>query len=97
MANQREASKQNWDSQSTIESISAGSFQRIADACELMAKDRQKLIEDYEYMRRDRDQYREWFRENEKRISAMKGIITKLKKKVEKAEQDVCFRQTEPK
>ncbi len=52
-----------------------------ADACELMAKNHSKLIE-------ERDRYYRWYKDEQaeknrsyRRNSALKGVITKLKNK----------------
>jgi hypothetical protein len=82
--NQREASKGNYglfNTAPTLEEINSGSLQRIADAVELMAKNHAALLE-------ERDRYkRRWEEELDRRaardqtISALRGVITKLKKK----------------
>ena len=79
MANQREASKQNWECRNTVEDINSGSLQRIADATELMSQNFIRL-------QNDRDMYKRWYdKEKEekerlyRRVSALKGVITKLK------------------
>ena len=83
MANLRELSKRNFSSLngSTLEAISTGSLQRIADATELMAKN-------FIALQNDRDMYKRWYYEGNakntklcKQISALKGVITKLKNK----------------
>lgn len=81
MANFRDQSRQNWEGDPTTERIDSGSLQRIADACELMAKDRSKLISDLENAERWKKQYYERWEKAERKISALKGVITKLKKK----------------
>lgn len=85
--NFRVASVKNWNASgsnggTTIENINAGSLQRIADACELMAKNQQALIN-------DRDMYKRWYEEKRARceklgysIRAYKAIITKLRRKL---------------
>lgn len=79
--NFREHSKQNFESDKTVEHINAGSLQRIADATELMAKN-------YTNLQNDVDRYRGWYKEGReeidrlnKRISGLKGVITKMKNK----------------
>ena len=60
--------------------IQLGAIQRIATACETMAKNHDALV-------RDRDLYRRWY-ENEKAVvarlqrsnAALRGVITKLRK-----------------
>jgi len=65
----------------TKEQISIGCLQRIADATELMAQNHSQLI-------RDRDNYKAYWQGKiivcqrmARRISALQGVITKLKKK----------------
>ena len=60
--------------------IGVGFLLRITEAVETMAENHKELI-------RDRDNYEKWFREEvqrrqrlERRISALKGHITRLKK-----------------
>lgn len=69
------------DRQVTNEEINTGCLQRIADATEAMAKNHIKL----QY---DLDQYKRWYEQERKsnghmarRIAALQGVITKLKKK----------------
>jgi hypothetical protein len=82
MSSLRESSKLTWKSSSTVEHINAGSFQRIADACELMAENHHDLV-------RDRDMYKRWYessRESGDKLrnsnAALRGVITKLRKKL---------------
>ena len=82
--NARTASKREWTVGSfyeapTLAGINMGSFQRIADACELMAKNHATLIE-------DKEMYERWYREGrdanaklQRRVAAYKGVITRLK------------------
>lgn len=81
MSNMREASKKEWTSDDTREDINAGSFQRIADACELMARNHAALIA-------ERDRYERWHKEEqarrqvlERRLIALRGVVTKLKRR----------------
>ena len=67
----------------SLEQINAGSLQRIADACETMAADDQKLKSSYEYMKQSRDMWRERAETRARRISALKGVITKLKRRMQ--------------
>jgi hypothetical protein len=81
MANFRESSIAHWSSSNNcVEHINAGSLQRIADATELMATSYQSLIE-------ERDRYKRYYEERkknmasmERRIAALRGVITKLRK-----------------
>jgi hypothetical protein len=82
MSNMRDSSRQSWTSGNTIQEINAGSFQRIADACELMAKSHAQLIE-------ERDRYKRWHEEGNQRIrrletraSRYRAYITYLKRKL---------------
>lgn len=67
--------------QVTNEEIKIGALQRIADATEVMAQNHIKL-------QAERDQYKRWYEHEQKssqrmarRIAALQGVITKLKKK----------------
>ena len=79
MATYRQTSRADWCS-SGIEGINAGSLQRIADAAEKMAQSYVALIE-------ERERYKRWY-ENQRDLvqierrsnSALRGVITKLKK-----------------
>lgn len=80
MSNFRELSKQNFISDNSTEHLNAGSLQRIADATELMVKN-------YLQLQKDAELYKRWYNEAQadkqrlyKSISALKGVITKLKK-----------------
>lgn len=80
----REQSRTSWGTEATsltLEQLNAGAILRIADATEKMATNHVKLQNDYDYMRKDRDRYRERAERAERKITAMKGVITKLKKK----------------
>ena len=66
----------------TLNEINTGSLQRIADASELMAKDRQRLVG-------ERDRYKRWgeaVSEERERMTrsnaALRGQITKLNKRL---------------
>lgn len=77
----RDLSKRTWtSSNNTLESINAGSLQRIADATERMAKRHTELIS-------ERDDYERRYkaataREQrlERQLAASRGQITKLRK-----------------
>lgn len=84
----REVSRRKWNvgreqRATTCEEINVGSLQRIADACELMAKNHATLIA-------ERDMFKRWYREvekkcarQEKQIAAYKRIVARLKRKAE--------------
>jgi hypothetical protein len=86
MATFRKQSQDNWQQSlgpdGAIDQINAGSFQRMADALELIAKDRQKLINDKEYYQASAKRYQERYYNEQRRVAALKGVITKLRKKL---------------
>lgn len=80
MSTLRQASIKTWNGNDSIEHINAGSFQRIADACEVMSKNHAELISEAK-------RYKEWYIHERERnasltrkVSALHGVITKLKK-----------------
>ena len=80
----RLASRKVWTSADTVEHIDAGSLQRIADATELMARRHLDLI-------RERDEYERRCKAAvarelalERKLSAAKGQITKLRNAAKK-------------
>lgn len=83
----REESRVNWgtniDEKENIssEQISLGALLRIADASEAMAKNHLTLQDNYNFMKERRDYYRELSEKQERQIRALKGVITKLKRK----------------
>ena len=85
--NHRKASKESWltiiGGRPTLEEIKVGSLQRIADAAELMAQNHAQLI-------RERDNYKRWYEAAldrrhslERRVAALRGVITKMKRRSE--------------
>lgn len=79
MSTLRENSRTEYTGSGSIDHIKAGAIQRIADACELMAKNHGSLID-------ERDRYKRWYeegRESAKRqehvIRGLRGRITILK------------------
>ena len=80
MTTMRESSKKEWTSVDNIEHINTGSLQRIADAVEKMATNHLELM-------RQRDVYMTQYKAEqrrrvlaERRIAALRGVITKLKR-----------------
>ena len=80
MDDMRQESIKMWNGDRTLESINAGSLQRIADACEKMALRYTELI-------MQRDMYLRWYNKESDRVltlkrqlAAAKGQITKLKR-----------------
>lgn len=82
MPNCREDSKAHWKSDQTTDKINMGSLQRIADAAEAMAQNYNILFNDLEFYKK---RYREMItvkKKQDRTIAALKGQITKLKKKL---------------
>ena len=88
--NYREESKLNYGTLDpgslSSDQLRTGALLRIADATEVMAKNYQELID-------ERDRYKRYYREERevnKRLylsnAALKGVITKLRKKLESKE-----------
>jgi hypothetical protein len=77
----REMSRQEYESQTHLLQINAGSLQRIADATEKMAVNYVQLQKDYEYMKMLKNNIEQMFIEQLNKNRALKGVITKLKKK----------------
>lgn len=80
MANQREHSKQNWASRGSTEDINSGSLQRIADACEIMAQNYVALQNRVKCLEESNELHWQERHKKDRQISALKGVITKLKK-----------------
>lgn len=77
----REVSRTNFNTiDKSIESVNAGSLQRIADATELMAKNYLSLQNTLEWYKKAYNNNTKDLAAAHKRISALKGVITKLKK-----------------
>ncbi|NBW10808.1 MAG: hypothetical protein EBR82_22550 [Caulobacteraceae bacterium] len=88
MATLRESSKQHFSANNvpTLEQLNAGSLQRIADACEFMAKNHDQLVQ-------ERNQYRQWWYDAKaerdaahKTIIGLRGQVGKLLARAKKAE-----------
>lgn len=77
----RQLSKSEWTDggKPTTEYINAGSFQRIADAAEKMATRHTELIDNLESTKRNRDFWLSKALTLERSVSALRGVITKLK------------------
>lgn len=84
MPNHREDSRRDWNSNQTLPEIDSGSLQRIADACEAMAKNHIDLQNKYDSMVRQRDYKQTRINNLENSIRSYRGTITKLKKKLGK-------------
>lgn len=81
MATQREQSRQEWTGNNTREDIDSGSLQRIADATELMARNYLELQNDMIFWKNRAEKGLARAEAAERRITALKGVITKMKKR----------------
>lgn len=63
----------------TQEEVNCGSLQRIADACALMAQNWVALNQDLERYRRWYEESRGRITQRDKTITALRGVITRLK------------------
>lgn len=82
MASQREASKKEWTSRDTLEEVNAGSLQRIADATEKMASNYTQLQNNLDWEKKANKGLLETCERLRRRNQALRGVITKLKKKL---------------
>jgi hypothetical protein len=77
----RKMSKTEYSSEAhTTDNINIGSLQRIADATELMAKNYQSLLNDVKYYKERYNESLDTRKKLIRRISALRGAITRLKK-----------------
>jgi hypothetical protein len=87
--NYRELSKHDFvPSIADRDDIQIGCLQRIADASEVMAQNYGLIIKAKTQAESDRDKYLKWWREEQakvnqrdRQISALKGVITRMKNK----------------
>jgi hypothetical protein len=82
MTTQHEDSRKNWTSAGTLENINSGCLQRIADACELMAKSHDSLVRDRDWQKGRADRATDRLGMLENSLRSHKGQITKLRKKI---------------
>jgi predicted nuclease with TOPRIM domain len=91
MGNLREISKANYTSHdgATRGAIIVGSLQRIADAMEKQAEATNTIAANWQRLTDERDMYKRWYQEKSakidklnRRISALRGVNTRLKNKV---------------
>jgi hypothetical protein len=84
MANMRDNSRLNIKSSDSgpvnLEDVKIGCLQRIADATEAMAKNYQHLINDRDFYKRRYEEEKALGERMARRISALRGVITKMKK-----------------
>lgn len=82
----RQESRSNWGTSEkgtlTIEQISLGAQIRMADALEVIAKDKQNLEDDYKRMSERRDFWRLEYEKMLAKYRAQKGLVTKMRKKL---------------
>lgn len=88
----RDESRKNYGTENanlTLAQVVAGAQLRTADAMESIAKNTEAMAQnhvqlqsDYDYMREDRDYYRDQCKKQDRKIRALKGVITKLKNKL---------------
>lgn len=81
MSTFREESRGNFTSAQTIEHINAGSFQRIADACEKMAENHDELNRKLRSAEDSLIYWRQWAEKLEHRVRGLRSRITLLKRK----------------
>lgn len=83
--NYREASRdKNWgtnDDNLNRDQINTGSFLRIADAMEFMAKDRLQMERDLDWYKKKYAEHNETIKRLERSNAALKGHIKRLKNK----------------
>ena len=79
-----DASRDNWFSNTTLnnDDLKLGCLQRIAAATELMAKNYQQLIDERDRYKKAKDNWMESYDRSVRRIKALRGVITKLKKQI---------------
>lgn len=82
----REESKTDWGTHQigslNLEQINTGAILRIADATEKMAGNYTALQNKYESEKERAERYREYWHKEQRRVTALKGVITKLRKKL---------------
>ena len=89
MRTMRDASRQEFttkDGALGYEAINGGSLQRIADACELMARDREEMERLLARRKERLDYWSERCERAERSNAGLRGYITRLKKKLAAAE-----------
>lgn len=81
MANMRDASKQHFESSNSAVDINLGCAQRIADALEKMASSYDKLRESRDWYKAHYEEGGRMLARSEHRIRALKGVITRMKRR----------------
>lgn len=80
----RDDSRREWASTNSVEHINTGSLQRIADALEKVAQNYDALLRAKKDAVASADFWRDRSSGLERRINALKGAITKAKRKTER-------------
>lgn len=88
--NFRKESRKDWHASGTgvvpsSEQLQLGCLQRIADATELMAKNHDGLVNERDQARKSRDYWMAEYDSVKRSNSALRGQITRLQAKLEKA------------
>lgn len=81
----RNESRRDWlasATPATTSDVQLGCFQRIADACELMAKRHDELVRARESAESNARHYQDLYRQTVRSLNAMRGQTTKLKKRL---------------
>jgi hypothetical protein len=81
MTTMRDASRNSWTGNNTTEHINAGSLQRIADATEKMAGSYANLITERDRYKAAHDREVAARQYADRRITALRGVITRLKRR----------------
>lgn len=87
----RNASRKDYHTQSdtpTWQEVRDGALLRIADAVEKMALRNTELIDERDRYKRTYDTERGWRERAERQVSAMRGVITKMKKAAAQAKEE---------
>ena len=82
MANFRDNSKASWAGSGCVEHINAGSLQRIADACELMATDYRRLQQNVTYYEGRCKELTQQIEKMRRTELGLRGQIGKLMKRI---------------
>lgn len=64
-----------------VNHINAGSLQRIADACEMMCRDRENLERAKAFHQHRAESYWDALQTERRRNAALRGVITRMKRK----------------
>lgn len=86
--NYRDESRKNWAASSenpSLEQLTFGCLQRIADATESMATEYNRLIRDNKWLSSSRDNYRNDCERLRKQNASLRGVITRMKNKTKSA------------